>query len=52
MIHQKNSGVSKARNRVIESAKGDYLVFIDSDDYIEKNNFEQIANVQKSKSFT
>lgn len=34
VIHQENGGPSKARNIGIESSKGDYLVFIDSDDYI------------------
>lgn len=33
-IHIKNSGVAKARNIGIDRAKGDYLVFVDSDDYL------------------
>ena len=32
VIHQKNAGVSAARNAGIESAKGEYLLFTDSDD--------------------
>lgn len=34
VIHKKNEGVSAARNTGIEVSKGDYLVFVDGDDYI------------------
>ena len=37
LITQENRGVSTARNRGIEETSGDYLLFIDADDYIEKN---------------
>lgn len=36
-IKQKNKGLSSARNAGIKKAKGDYILFIDSDDYIEKD---------------
>lgn len=43
LINQKNSGVSAARNRGIDEATGTYIMFIDSDDYIEKNMIEDMV---------
>lgn len=40
VIHKKNEGVSVARNYGVELARGKYIGFVDSDDYIEKNMFE------------
>lgn len=40
IISQENQGVSAARNQGIEEATKDYLLFLDSDDYIAKNTIE------------
>lgn len=37
VIHQPNQGVSKARNKGIAEAQGEYITFIDSDDWIDSN---------------
>lgn len=46
VIHIKNGGVSKARNTGIELAKGDYICFIDSDDFVSKNYLEELIKAQ------
>lgn len=42
VIHKSNGGLSDARNAGIEVATGDYLLFVDSDDYIESSMCEKL----------
>ncbi len=42
IITQKNSGVSAARNRGIKEASGEYITFLDSDDYIDHKFVERM----------
>ncbi len=43
VIHQMNAGPGLARNRGIENAAGEYIVFIDSDDVIKPDYFEKLS---------
>lgn len=43
VIHKENGGLSDARNKGLEVAKGDFVSFIDSDDYISKEMIETLA---------
>ena len=49
IINQKNQGLSAARNNGVKHVKGDYILFIDSDDYIEEHLLENIDNKTKNK---
>ena len=49
-LHQKNSGVSKARNTGLKHAKNDYILFLDADDYIEIYDFEKINLILSEKT--
>lgn len=44
-IHEEYTGLSKARNLGVDEAKGDYLMFLDGDDYLDDHLLETINNL-------
>lgn len=49
VINQKNQGLSEARNNGIKVSEGDYLIFLDSDDYIHEKLLETLNKKLKKE---
>ena len=47
VVHKQNGGVSSARNTGLDVATGDYIAFVDSDDYIEVDMYETLLNTMQ-----
>lgn len=45
VIHQKNAGAGAAKNAGLEKATGEYLAFVDSDDYLELEAYEKMLEI-------
>lgn len=50
VFHVANNGAGAARNYGLDHAKGKYVMFVDSDDYIEKNMIEDLIKFQFSSA--
>ena len=50
VVHNKNKGVSVARNCGLDIATGDYITFVDSDDYIDLQMYSEMMKVVEKYS--
>lgn len=51
LYHKENGGLSDARNFGLPFCSGEYIGFVDSDDYVEPDMYEQMYNAAKSGNF-
>lgn len=51
VIRQKNGGISKARNKGLEMAKGELIWFVDADDLIAENSVDLLFKTLETKDF-
>ncbi len=49
VYNQQNKGVSVARNKGIEEARGDYIIFLDADDWLENTTVEEMVQNYKCR---
>lgn len=49
-IYTKDAGVSNARNIAIDNAKGDYITFLDDDDYLSESCLERMLEIADSNT--
>jgi glycosyltransferase EpsH len=49
VIHQENGGLSAARNTGLDHATGEYVMFVDSDDWISPDNCEKAVAVARAR---
>ena len=47
--HKHNRGVAAARNTAVDNSTGDYLMYVDSDDYIENNTVELLVKESEAR---
>lgn len=48
LVHTQNKGIATTRNDLVKQAKGEYILFVDSDDWIELDMVEQLVKATKN----
>lgn len=51
VIHKENGGLSDARNVGIDASNGDWITFVDSDDYISENAIDEMLSVAEEGNY-
>ncbi len=51
VVHKANAGVSSARNTGLDVAKGDFVAFVDSDDWIEPTMYKELLSKQQQENY-
>lgn len=51
VVHKENSGLSSARNAGLKYATGEFIAFIDSDDWIHEEYFSTLLQIQQKKDY-
>lgn len=47
VVHQRNGGLSEARNKGLDVAKGELITFVDSDDYLEAGTYKRLVEMME-----
>lgn len=47
VVHQKNGGLSEARNKGLDVAKGEMITFVDPDDYIAPKTYKELVEMME-----
>lgn len=50
VIHKDNSGVAEARNTGLDKAEGQYITYVDSDDYVDKDCYRDLLEFAENKN--
>ncbi|WDC85910.1 glycosyltransferase [Caloramator sp. mosi_1] len=50
-MNKENGGVSSARNKGLELSTGDFIMFVDSDDWIEKDTISNLMKIQANNNY-
>lgn len=50
VIHKENGGLSSARNAALDIYNGDYIAFVDSDDWVDSTAYETMMEMMQSKN--